>query len=312
MQRSHEDSFTSRADSREGAPHPLALLALLAANTLLAFGPAFVRQADVGPVAAGFWRLALAAPILALAAARTTQGSRHLGGAAWFALGVAGLAFAGDLASWHVGILRTQLANATLFGNSAVLFYPVYGFLIARRWPSRSQSAALALALAGATLLMGQSAELSTRHLAGDLLCLAAGMLYTVYFAAMAHVRARLGPVPAVAVATMAGTLPLLFGALAMGERVWPHDWAPLIGLALASQVLGQGLMIYAIGQLPPMVMGIGLLVQPVIAAAIGWAWYDERLGTADLFGAAMVAVALVLVRGERRASLARGTAAGA
>ena len=33
-------------------------------NVALAFGPWFVRLADVGPVAAGFWRIALAAPLL--------------------------------------------------------------------------------------------------------------------------------------------------------------------------------------------------------------------------------------------------------
>lgn len=303
----------ARQSGNSGSPHVLALLALLGANTLLAFGPVFVRQADVGPVAAGFWRLTLAVPPLALAAVFVRGGSPlRIDRTMAAALVIGGLAFAADLAAWHLGILRTLLANATLFGNSAVLFYPVYGFLVARSWPNAGQATALVLAVVGAMLMMGQSAELSARHLTGDLLCLLAGLLYTVYFAAMAHARTRLGPVAALALATIAGTLPLLVAALAMGERVMPHDWTPLIALALASQVLGQGLMIYAIGQLTPMVMGIGLLIQPVIGAAIGWCWYGERLGPVDLLGGALVAVALVLVRGERRAPLAPDAGAGA
>lgn len=314
MSQSRDHNFaTARQSGNTGGAHVLALLALLGANALLAFGPVFVRQTDVGPVAAGFWRLALAVPPLVLAAGLVHGGSRlRFDRMMAVALTVGGLAFAADLAAWHLGILRTQLANATLFGNSAVLFYPVYGFLVARSWPNAGQATALTLAVVGAVLLMGQSAELSARHLTGDLLCLLAGVLYTVYFAAMAHARTRLGPVPALALATAAGTLPLLAAALAMGERVMPGDWTPLIALALASQVLGQGLMIYAIGQLTPMVMGVGLLVQPVIAAVIGWGWYGERLGPVDLLGAALVAVALVLVRGERRAPLAPDAEAGA
>lgn len=314
MDRNRDRSFASpRESGNSDHTHRRALLALLAANVLLAFGPVFVRQADVGPVAAGFWRMALAVPPLLLAAGYAGRGGHpRITPAIGIALVIGGLAFAGDLASWHLGILRTQLANATLFGNSAVLFYPVYGFLIARQWPNAGQSAALILALVGAVLLLGQSAELSTRHLAGDLLCLLAGVLYTIYFAAMAHARTRFGPVTALALATAAGTLPLLVAALAIGERVMPHDWTPLIALALASQVLGQGLMILAIGRLTPMVMGIGLLIQPVIAAAIGWGWYGERLGPVDLLGAALVAIALVLVRGERRAPLAPDARAGA
>ena len=70
-----------------------------------------------------------------------------------------------------------------------------------------------------------------------------------------------------------------------------------LIGLALASQVLGLGLMIYAIGHLSPLVVGIALLTQPIVAGTVGWIVYGERLGVPDLIGAVLVAIALVLVR---------------
>ena len=53
----------SRDSARTGGT-PLAFLAMLGGNAALAFGPAFVRAADVGPVAAAFWRLALALPVL--------------------------------------------------------------------------------------------------------------------------------------------------------------------------------------------------------------------------------------------------------
>ena len=42
----------------------LLLLALFGGNVALAIGPWFVRLADTGPVAAGFWRLFLALPFL--------------------------------------------------------------------------------------------------------------------------------------------------------------------------------------------------------------------------------------------------------
>jgi drug/metabolite transporter (DMT)-like permease len=44
-------------------------------------------------------------------------------------------------------------------------------------------------------------------------------------------------------------------------------------------------------------VVGLGLLLQPIVAAAIGWVVFDERLGLPDLMGAAAIAGALVLVR---------------
>ena len=44
--------------------HSLAFVALLIGNFALAAGPFLVRNSGVGPVAAGFWRLALALPFL--------------------------------------------------------------------------------------------------------------------------------------------------------------------------------------------------------------------------------------------------------
>jgi len=274
-----------------------ALIAALIANTALATGPLFVRMADVGPVSAAFWRLIIATPILFAVATAMGERPIALARGRWWILGIAGVVFALDLASWHVGIVRTTLANSTLFGNSASLIFPIYGFVVARAWPSKSQGAALLLAAIGGALLLGRSAELSSRHLAGDLFCLAAGVFYALYFVLMARVRASLAPVPALALSSLATIPPLLVIALAMGEQIVPHLWWPLLALAIVSQLIGQGCMIYALGHLSPLVIGIALLVQPAVGAALGWIIFDERLATADLFGAALVAAALVLVR---------------
>jgi len=278
---------------------PWAFAALIGANVALAMGPWLVRLSDTGPIAAGFWRITLAAPILTLLALRGGWRPTGIGRSLWIMLVFGGICFAADLASWHLGILRTTLANSTLFGNSAILFFPIYGFVVARSWPTRSQGLALLLALIGATLLMGRSYELNPRNLTGDLLCLLAGILYTVYFVCMARARDTLAPFPALALSTITSILPLLLFAAVAGERIVPHDWAPLLGLALVSQVIGQGLMIYSLGRFSPLVVGIALLTQPVISAAIGLLVYGERLGVPDLVGAALVAIALVLVREE-------------
>src|SRR3546814_4980674 len=57
----HDATASRKSTDR---PSALPILALIVANIALAFGPWFVRLADVGPVAAGFWRLTLAVPLL--------------------------------------------------------------------------------------------------------------------------------------------------------------------------------------------------------------------------------------------------------
>lgn len=278
-------------------PPASAFAAVVIANVALAFGPWFVRLADVGPVAAAFWRITLAAPLIVAMAAATGGRLRGVTPGVLLTVTLAGIAFAGDLATWHLGIVRTTLANATLFGNVATLIFPIYGFVVARALPNRAQAVALVLAAAGGALLMGRSYQADPRHLAGDLLSLVAGILYATYFIAMARARAAMAPLPTLALSSLASILPLLLFSTLLGERIVPGQWGALIGLALASQLLGQGLMIYALGRLSPLVVGIALLIQPGVAAAIGWLAYGERLALPDLAGALLVAAALVLVR---------------
>ena len=125
----------------------LAFPALILANLVLAAGPWMVRLADVGPVAAGFWRLALAIPFLAFVAWRQSAGRPLPAWALVATVALGGLFFAADLAAWHEGILRTKLANATLFGNFASFLFAIYGFVLLRALPRPVQGLALLLAL---------------------------------------------------------------------------------------------------------------------------------------------------------------------
>jgi drug/metabolite transporter (DMT)-like permease len=279
-----------------------AFAALIAGNLLLAFGPWMVRLADVGPVASAFWRLALAIPFLFLLAWRQQREREAVPGGLIVLLGTGGLFFAADLASWHVGIGMTKLANASLFGNSSSFIFVVYGFVMLRQLPRRVQVAALALAAAGAALLMGSSYELSPEHFKGDLFTFLAGLFYTGYLVAVDRARRTMAPMPVLAIATAAGALPLLLFANLLGQPVMPQDWTPLLLLSLGSQVIGQGLLVYAVGYLSPVVVGLGLLAQPAAGAVIGRLAYGETMSGADVAGALLIAAALVLIRlPERR-----------
>ena len=286
-------------------PHRLAYPALLAGNAALAFGPWLVRVADTGPVAAGFWRLALALPFLWLLARLAGQPVHWPGRKLGVALAGAALFFAADLAAWHAGIRLTKLGNATLFGNFASFAFAAYGLWLARRWPTHMQAVALTLAAAGCAALMAGSAELSPRHLRGDILALAAGLLYTGYLIIVERARGRLKPLPLLFLASLFGALMLLPLSLALGERIMPNDWLPLFALAFASQVVGQGLLVYALGHVPPLVVGLALLTQPAISALIGWLAYGETLTAIDWTGALAIGVALVLVRLHQRRTIA-------
>lgn len=275
----------------------------LLGSIILSAGPLFVRFADVGAVQSAFWRLAIGAPML-FVLVRAVEGRIPRPPSGWSIIWIllAALFFAADLASWHLGIERTTLANSTLLGNAAAFLFPIWGYLMVRRWPTPMAALALLLAAVGIGTLSAQSASVSAVNLNGDLLCLLAAVFYTAYLIAMNKARAGLSALSALGYATVAGALFLLPVALLDVGAFWPRDWTPLLLLALSSQVAGQGLIIYALPHLPPLASGLGLLVQPLFSGLLGYLWFAEILTMIDVAGMAMIFVAILLVRRPSRA----------
>jgi drug/metabolite transporter (DMT)-like permease len=278
-------------------PHSLAFIALLVGNLALACGPFLVRNSGVGPVAAGFWRLALALPFMWAIAWMFRQPVHLPQKSLTVAVALAAFFFAADLAAWHAGILLTKLGNATLFGNISSFFFAAWGLWLVRKWPSTLQAAALGLAALGCALLMWGSAELSAANLRGDLFAMLAGLLYTFYLILVERTRGELQPLPLLFLASLFGSIMLLPVSLALGERIFPDNWTGLVALAICSQLIGQGLLVYALGHVPPLVVGIAMLTQPALSALLGWLYYGETLTGRDWLGAAMIVIALILVR---------------
>jgi drug/metabolite transporter (DMT)-like permease len=274
--------------------------ALLGGNAALALGPWLVRLSDTGPVSAGFWRMLLPLPLFALLAWREkpiAPASRKT----VLILLAAGAFFAADLASWHIGIEQTRLGNATLFGNSGSILLMLWGFIALRRAPHLREGVALAAALGGAAILLGRSLEISTATLVGDLFCLLAGVFYVFYLVPAQNARASMGQFSVLALVCASAAPMLLVIALALGEPVLPgaKGWLPVVALAMSSQVIGQGLLVYALKHFSPLVVGMALLTQPALAALVGWLAFHEALGLPDIAGMALVSVALVLAKGR-------------
>lgn len=282
---------------RKPAPW-LLLVMLLAGNAALALGPWFVRLADSGPVSAGFWRVTLALPVLFLFA-RLQEGPAPSKVPRKIALAIVlgGTFFALDIASWHIGIGHTRLGNAALFGNSGSLILMVWGFVLFHRWPAAREWLAIFAALSGAAILLGRSFEVSLDTLVGDLFCLLAGVLYAGYLLLLQDARKGLGSWRLLARSTAASAPVLLLVALLHGEPIWPHNWGPVVTLALSSQIVGQGLLVFSLRHFPPLAIGLALLTQPAVASLAGWLVFGETLAPIDVLGMALLAGALVIAR---------------
>lgn len=278
---------------------PLAVAALLAGAIAIAASPLFVKVSETGPIATGFWRVALALPVL-WAWSALGQQERHAGSfAANRRLMVAaGLLFAGDLAVWHWSIVLTSVANATLLANLAPIFVTLAVWLWYRRRPGGAFLAGMAVALAGMTMLLGGDFRLSGGELAGDCLGVVTAMFYAGYQLAVTRLRARASTASIMAWSGLITACALLPLALLSGEQILPATamgWVKLIGLALISQAAGQSLIAYAMAHLPATFSSVGLLLQPVMAALFAWVLLGETLSGIAIAGGVAVLVGIAI-----------------
>lgn len=277
----------------------------------IGFAPIFVRLTDVGLTAAAFWRVLLALPLFWLLwyprREPPTPESRKR--RRWLLL--AGVFFAADLALWHQSIRHTSVANATLLANLS----PVFVTAAAVWWFGEKVNArfvgGLVLALAGSAVLVADSFGISLQTVGGDLFGVAAAVFYSGYLLGVSRLRRHASAVEVMWWTTLACTAALLPLTLLLGETLWPQSaqgWAILVGLALVSQVVGQGLIAWALAHLSPAFSSVSLLVQPVAAAILAWVLLSEPFGPWQALGGAIVLAGIVscrlaIIRGQNTIS---------
>jgi drug/metabolite transporter (DMT)-like permease len=218
---------------------------------------------------------------------------------------LSGLVFSGDLSSWHWSITLTTVANATLLANLAPVFVTLIGWALLGHRFRPVFLAGLALALTGVALLLGGgqgSAGLGVtdREWLGDGLALVAACFYAGYFLVVSRLRREFSTATIMTWSAGVTALATLGLSLAAGDRLLPltmHGWLALAGLALFSHAAGQGLIAYAMAFLPPAFTAVTVLLQPVVAAVIAWAWLGERLGFSDMAAMAVVLAGVALAR---------------
>jgi drug/metabolite transporter (DMT)-like permease len=292
---------------RTDAASPPLLASYGRAMAVLVFGacaigvaPILVRLADAGPAAVGFWRMAFALPLLALIALRPPRGPAGSRRPAPLSL-LAGALFALNLIFWHYGIHYASVANATVLANLAPVFVTIAAWLILKEKPRALFVVALALALAGAWTIALNSPRGGggLDPPLGELFSCATAFWSAGYFIAMRAARQVQSAYLALLWSTLVTAPLMLLAAVVLGERLWPASaggWGACVGLGLM-HVGGQGAIAWALGRLPAATTSLVVLLQPVVAAALGWMLFGEALSVLQIVGAAVALAGVVLAQ---------------
>lgn len=292
--------------TRPAGPSLAMFLALLAGATCIGFSGVFVRFADVGPAAAGFWRMVFALPVLAawtaLEQRKPTEGAVRSGALAPIAL--AGLAFAVDVSLYNASLGFTSIANASLLGNLSPVAVVLGGWLLLGERPTRRVLGALLLAIGGAVLLVlpkfAAAPSASTSGTFGDTLAIGAAIAYAGYILAIRRARDRTDAGRIGLISSAFCAVFCLAAAFAFGEAILPQSlqgWLAVIALGLVSHALGQGLITLSLGHYGAGAASLVMVWPALVSVLAAWAIFAEQPSPAQAFGGVAILAAVLLVR---------------
>jgi DME family drug/metabolite transporter len=297
----------ARANARQG------LLLIVAAAVLWGTVGVTTKSlyglADTTALSIGFFRLALAAPVLLVVC--------------WYSLGprafripfrdlafmiLIGLAMAFYQVCYFASIARVGVAVAVLITLcTAPVMAALLSALLLRERLRGVVLAALLCALCGTALLVsvGPDAAGAARDtLPGVLLALASALGYTVITLCSRTLAERYHPLQPIAVGFAAGALMLLPFALATGLAIAypPAGWALLLYMALVPTALAYRFFLAGMRHTTATVATIATLIEPLTSTALAWLLFGERLGPLGLLGGVLLLGALgLLYRDTRR-----------
>ena len=274
--------------------------ALIAGTAITAWSGVLARLLDVGPLAGGAWRMALAVPALA-AWAKLSHGGQ-LGRAklrpSINLLILAGIAFAMNIGAFHISLTGTSVANAGFIGAVGPIITVIGGALFFHERAGPRVALALGLALLGAWIMAGLVAP--TRVGFGDAFALCASVAYASYLLIIKRLRDRLDGATATLWSAAVSAVVLAAAAWLHGETLIPSSafgWLIVALLAVLIHAMGQGLTSVAMGRAPVGLVALVILAQPPFSALAAWGVLGERMTPLQMAGGAVILAAVVLSR---------------
>lgn len=285
----------------------MAIGQLLAGATLISFSPVFVRLADVGPTASGFYRMSFGGTFLVAVA--ILRGDPLWRGWRPFALAaVCGVSFAADLSFWHRSILYIGPGLATIMGNFQVFFLAVFGIVVLRERIDWKFLVSVPLAFVGLVMLVGADwSQLGSDYRRGVLFGVATALTYATYVLVLQKSQAlsrRLGPAANLAVISVVTAVVMgVEGRIQRESFAIPdmQSWLSLLGYGIICQAVGWIIISRGLARVEASRAGLILLLQPTLAFTWDVLFFSRSTGVSDAIGAIMALIGIYIGGARQR-----------
>jgi drug/metabolite transporter (DMT)-like permease len=211
---------------------------------------------------------------------------------------LSGLLFCGDMLANHWAVRMTSVANTTLLMNLTPVFVIAIAYLFLRERQSTISVVGLIAATAGALVLVGNSYTLGREQLIGDGLALCSALLYAMFMVLTKALRSWVSATRLLrwhAGLSWLFLVPLVAGGHSQVFPLTVRGWAIVIGLAVISQLIGHGLMTYAVKHVSAGISSMSTLIIPMLSTMMAWAFLGEPVEPHHWLGGGLVLIGIGL-----------------
>lgn len=272
---------------------------LVAALLAVAHAAIFVRLADADPLVTSAYRLLIASMVLIPVAGFTARAEiGRLNGREWKLIGCAAIFLALHFATWIASLDFTSIANSVVLVTLTPVWLAVWS-VVALRSPLGSRTwAAIGLAIGGSAIMGAGSARLGLETLMGDGLALAGGILFVGFLLLAEAARQTVGLIVFVTLVYSGAAIMLWAVVFALGLPLVGlslETYLAFIGLGLVSQIIGHTGFNWTVRAIPPMVLALLFLAEPILSTALGWLYFGEGVARETFMGGALILAAIYL-----------------
>ncbi|MBJ26820.1 MAG: hypothetical protein CMM30_00525 [Rhodospirillaceae bacterium] len=295
----------------------IATIAVIVGAFFLGSAPILFRFGEAGPAAIAFWRVTLSLPLAYIWMRLEYSQTKLLesgGNKNKFSsilclpnnliqltlLSLAGVFWVGDLISWHWSLSETNVANSTFFATSSPVFVTIMAwFFLGERYQRLFFVGAL-FTILGSISLMSATLTYSNGSILGDGLGLITALCFGSYVLIVRSLRTRMGAGAIMFWTALISAPFFLIISILSNEKIFPESdqgWFALLALAFITHLAGQGLLAYGLGKVKAGPASILVLLEPLMAATLGWLILSESLNILQIVGCLLILGGIIIIR---------------
>lgn len=277
----------------------LNILIAFVAVICLATGGIFVKLCSLLPINTAFYRILFAEIILL---PFVYKDLKNVSKQFWIIILFSGVFLAMDLILWNKSFSYTTVANANLFVNLVPFTTIPLSYFFFKEKIRKPFLIGLLITLFGVLVLMSKNLQ-GQGNIKGDGLAFAASIFYGLFLISVYKVRLKMNISTLMFISGL-GSLPILALGIFTVEKIQLPTTATdilfLIGLALFSQLLGQGLLSFSMKKISITLSSIIILTQPIFSAIYAFVIFHETLTKIEILGIVIILFGVYVGKKEK------------